>query len=80
MSSVPRQLGLGVRLQRTRHRWTPEELSPLMSMHRSTLSEIERGVRTTSLEEMIRFCRVFECTLADLLAELEPTDRETLGL
>lgn len=80
MSSASRQLGMGVRLQRTRRRWTLDDLSPLVGMNRSTLSETERGVRTTSIDEMIRFCQVFECSLSDLLAELDPPDREALRI
>lgn len=64
------QLGLAVRLQRTKLRLSQEKLSERTGMERTYLSDIENGKRNVSLATLVRLSCALECTLSELFSEV----------
>lgn len=63
---------------RTKARFSQQDLAERMDLSRPTISLIEQNKRKVSVEEMVRFCSVFDVTPSELLEqkkEVEPRDK-----
>jgi transcriptional regulator with XRE-family HTH domain len=72
--AVAEQLGLNIRVMRTRKQMTQEQLAFAADMHPTYLSEIERGKRKVSVEMLLRLAKALGCDAAALLEGLEPSE------
>ena len=69
---------LGRRIQRIRHErgLTQAELAERADVSPPYISHIERGVKTTSLDTLVRIAESLGVTLDELLADSYPRERE----
>ena len=65
---VKRQFGNSVRIQRTRLGISQEELAGRAGLHRTYLSDIERGARNVSLQSVEKLARALQVSVASLFA------------
>ncbi len=72
---VKKSFGASVRVWRTRLRVTQEELAERAGLHRTYISDVERGARNVSLESIERLAQALEVSVSALLSY----KRETLG-
>ena len=70
-----KQIGLNIRVIRTRRELTQDELGDLVEMKRSYLSEIENGKHNLSLTTMLRLAKALKCQLADIVADVKTENR-----
>ena len=61
------KIGKKVRNERLRLNWTQEELAEKLDMSASFVSQIERGVRSVSIETLERLSQALGVSSADLL-------------
>jgi transcriptional regulator with XRE-family HTH domain len=62
-----------LRVERARRRWSQDDLADRMAVHkwtRATVSDLERGNRNITLEEIIDLALAFEVTVAYLLGPI----------
>jgi transcriptional regulator with XRE-family HTH domain len=69
--TVAEQMGLNIRVMRTRKQLTQEQLAFAADMHPTYLSEIERGKRKVSVEMLLRLAKAMGCQPSELLEGLE---------
>lgn len=66
-----------IRLWREKHKITQEELAERANLHRTYISDIERGVRNLSLENINKLAHALEVSIPELFREsAEPTGEE----
>jgi transcriptional regulator with XRE-family HTH domain len=60
---------IGKRIAKERQLWgmTQEELADAVDLTRDKLGKIESGTRSASADEMVRFARVFETSVEELV-------------
>ncbi len=77
---VNRAFGSAVRRFRVSQGLTQEALAERAGLHRTYISDIERGARNVSLVNIARIARALDISLADLMSEVQATleraDRE----
>ena len=73
MSDIQRRFGQAVRSTRKRSGISQEELASRSELHRTYISDIERGSRNPSLLTMVRLASALGVTLGELvtLSEVE---------
>jgi DNA-binding XRE family transcriptional regulator len=64
-------LGFCVKSLRKAKNLTQEELSMMVGMNRTSITNIEKGSQDTPLTTIVRLCCALDCQLSDLLLELE---------
>jgi transcriptional regulator with XRE-family HTH domain len=64
-------LGGTIRARRIRLEISQEELADRSGLHRTYVTDVERGVRNLSLESIRRLAAALETSLSSLLAEVE---------
>ena len=62
-------IGKKVRQLRLKHGWTQEELAEKLDLHPSFIGQIERGIKTASLDTLKKFSQVFGVKSGDFLNE-----------
>jgi CheY-like chemotaxis protein len=70
-SDVKKQFGAAVRLHRDRLGISQEELAGRAGLHRTYISDVERGARNVSLESILRLAGALEVTLSILFLRME---------
>jgi transcriptional regulator with XRE-family HTH domain len=65
--SVAEQLGLNIRVSRTRRQLTQEGLADAAELHPTYISEIERGKRRISVETLLKIAKALNCSVSELL-------------
>jgi transcriptional regulator with XRE-family HTH domain len=70
-NDVKRAFGAAVRLRRDHLGISQEELAGRASLHRTYISDVERGARNVSLESINRLATALEVSLSVLFARLE---------
>ena len=60
-------LGLRLKALRTQKSLTQEELSLMIGLGRTSITNIERGKQDTPISTIVRICCALECELSDLL-------------
>ena len=70
-NDVKKYFGAAVRLRRDHLGISQEELAGRAGLHRTYISDVERGARNVSLESMHRLARALEAPLSVLFARLE---------
>jgi transcriptional regulator with XRE-family HTH domain len=70
-TSLSANFGLVVRRHRQAVGLSQEELAHRAGLHRTYVSLIERGQRTVSIEVLRKLAAALDCTMTDLIRELE---------
>ena len=60
-------LGRRIRVLRAEHGWSQETLSALTGLHRTYLSQVERGSLHISVVQLAKIARAFELSVGALL-------------
>ncbi len=68
---IRKRLGVAIKDRRTRKEWTQETLGSLCCLHRTYVSDIERGKRNPSLESLDKIATALGCSLSDLFLAME---------
>ena len=68
ISPTRRQLARRVRVLRAVHGWSQETLAELAGIHRTYISNIERGRCNVGIETLDKLARAFNTTAARLLS------------
>ena len=61
-----KQIGLNLKVLRTRRELSQDDLGDLIGMKRSYLSEIENGKRNLSLTTLFKLARALKCQMTEL--------------
>ena len=69
--SVQKRFGLAIRRRRLQQGVSQEELAYRAGLHRTYVSDIERGVRNPSLVNVEKLAEALGTSLSDLFAETE---------
>jgi transcriptional regulator with XRE-family HTH domain len=69
---IRERFGLAVKLLREERAWTQEELAHRAGIHRTYLSDIERGSRNTSLVNIEKLAIALELSLSELFERMGP--------
>ena len=69
--TIKADFGASVKAQRVRLQLTQEELAERAGLHRTYITDIERGTRNLSLQSIERVARALELPLAALLHEVD---------
>jgi two-component system, response regulator len=76
--TIMNDFGATVKARRTRLRLTQEELAERAGLHRTYITDVERGRRNISLHSIERLARALEVPIAGLLGDVERA-RESAG-
>lgn len=66
-----RAVGVVIKRLRKEHSISQERLAELIDSHQVYVSEIERGLKTPSLEILYKISKVFDLSLAELVFLIE---------
>lgn len=66
-----RAIGAAIRLYRTEHNFSQEDLGHAAGIHRTYVGGIERGERNPTVMVLRRFSTALECQPSELLREAE---------
>ena len=75
-SSIKQRFGKAVRRRRRELDFSQEYLAELAGLHRTYISNLERGMINPTLENMKRLAKGLEISLARLLIDYEVEDDE----
>jgi len=73
---VKTQFGLVVKAWRSRRGFSQEELAGRAGLHRTYVSDVERGSRNVSLASIDRLASALEVSVAQLFSNLDPAAGE----
>jgi two-component system, response regulator len=76
---VKTQFGLVVKAWRSRRGFSQEELAERAGLHRTYVSDVERGSRNVSLASIDRLASALEISVAQLFANLDPAAETPAG-
>src|SRR6185436_5701352 len=77
---VKKQFGAAVKLRRSRLGISQEELAGRAGLHRTYISDVERGARNVSLESIHRLATALETSMANLFSRSdEPAPKKSDG-
>lgn len=79
MLDVKKQFGAAIRLRRDHLGISQEELAGRAGLHRTYISDVERGARNVSLESMHRLAAALEVPLSNLFSQTEDTSTNPDG-
>jgi CheY-like chemotaxis protein/DNA-binding XRE family transcriptional regulator len=79
-NNVKKQFGAAVRLRRDQLGISQEELAGRAGLHRTYISDVERGARNVSLESMNRLAAALEVPLSVLFSRLEETSSDKTSI
>jgi len=71
MTDVKIQLGCVIKQLRIQRGLTQEHLAEKASLHRTYLSDIERGARNPSLETLVRLATALQTSLEEIFKNVE---------
>jgi transcriptional regulator with XRE-family HTH domain len=80
MADVGDIVAANVRAERSRRRWTQDQLAELLGWSRPTVSAVEAGKRKLLVAELPDLCRVFDVPLSRLLIGAQQDDVAVLRL
>jgi transcriptional regulator with XRE-family HTH domain len=69
-------LGARIRARRQALRWTQEELADRLGVEVNTISRMECGIRTPSLERLGQIADALRVSAASLLGDASPSSRD----
>lgn len=77
-----KEMTLGDRLKRLRWKrgWTQAELAEKLQTHQKQISGYERDVHTPSTDTLIRYAKVFDCSLDYLVFDDRPSTKLERGV
>ena len=78
MTDVKRGLGRAIKGLRNQHGITQEELAEQASLHRTYISDIERGARNPSLETLVRLAAALQISLAEMFKDIQTVQQADL--
>ena len=76
MSRINQLLGEILRDERRQKHLTQEDLAEKSGIHRNHISFMERGLRSPTLETMIRVCHALGVETSEVVADLEARLRQ----
>jgi transcriptional regulator with XRE-family HTH domain len=80
MNGLGAVLAVSVRNHRARRGWRQREFSDRTGWSVGMVSDIETGHRRIGVDDLPVLCRVFDVSLAELLAPAAPEDLEVLKI
>jgi transcriptional regulator with XRE-family HTH domain len=80
MTDMGDVVAANVRAERSRRRWTQDQLAEALGWSRPTVSAVEAGKRKLLVSELPALCRVFNVPLARLLIGAHPDEVTLLRL
>ncbi len=78
-ATLTHALGRRIRVLRAEHGWSQETLSALTGLHRTYLSQVERGSLHISVVQLAKIARAFELSVGALLDDSSTPDRSGPG-
>ena len=69
-TSLKQRFGAAVRKRRLALRISQEELADRAGLHRTYITDVERGVRNISLEAIGKLAKGLQCSLSSLFEEV----------
>lgn len=72
------QFGLSVKKQRLLKNISQEKFAEKVGLHRTYISEVERGTRNVSLINIVRIAEGLEMKTSELFAEMEADSTEPM--
>lgn len=79
-STVTAIIGGNIRFARAKRGLHQSQLAAMLGMSPGTISQIERGIRVVTVNEMIPICEALDVDLAFLLDGLDEAGVRRLGL
>lgn len=73
-SELRRRFGAAVRKRRLELGWSQEDLAEQSGLHRTYISDVERGARNVSLDNIGRISRSLRMRVSELLVETATSD------
>ncbi|GAA3618367.1 hypothetical protein GCM10022223_38900 [Kineosporia mesophila] len=80
MADLQTVIAANVRSERARLKLTQRQLGERLGVSGDTVSDIESGQRTTTANDIPRFCEALGITITELFARAEPDDLGVMGL
>jgi transcriptional regulator with XRE-family HTH domain len=68
------KIGQRIRVLRERKGWSQGKLAEVLEAHPQNISQIERGVRGVSLQQVVRLARVLDVSTDEILGRRERTN------
>ena len=70
-SELDRLLGLEIQRRRTEKRWSQEYLAEVTNLHRTYISQLERGLKSPSVRVLYRIATALGISMGALLEVVE---------
>ena len=70
-NDLKKAFGAAVRCERVRQRLSQESLAERADLHRTYITDVERGVRNISIETICKLANALEISIASLIASSE---------
>lgn len=80
MAALSTIVAANIRAERARHGWRQAQLAERLGVGEYTVSDIETGRRTITLDDLPLLCRALDVTLAELMRRADEGDRQAMGL
>lgn len=80
MADLRTNLAKAIRAERSRQQISQDQLAERLGWVRSTVTKVELGHRDLAAHELPAVCRALGVTLARLMVDADPADREALGI
>jgi len=77
MENIRKKFGLVVRKVRTEKKISQEELAELTRLHRTYISEVERGIRNVSLVNIGKIASALNIHISELFQMVEQEENDT---
>ncbi len=65
-SNSSKKLGINIKLERVKRGWTQDKLAELADVNKNTISSIERGSWSTSIDTLAKIADAFGMTISKL--------------
>ena len=75
VSTLTHTLGRRIRVLRAEHGWSQETLSALTGLHRTYISQVERGVLHISVVQLAKIATAFDVPVGTLIDGSSASDR-----
>jgi transcriptional regulator with XRE-family HTH domain len=80
MATLGAVVARNVRAERARLDWDQAQLALALGWSRTTVSNLESGTRTVTLDDVVPLCRALSVTFAQLIDRADPDDLAVLAL
>lgn len=70
-SNLDQALGTTIQSYRTKREWSQEYLAEMTGLHRTYISQLERGLKSPSIRVLNRITNAFEISISDFMKDIE---------